>query len=120
MRAVEKMPQNTVTPDQFSTEIQTNPAAGRTSAERIPVPAKKSGSMDDGTRPLLQAGFWITLAAVIALIATKTLLGGIGIDGPHTDTGWLAFMFALMGIPFGMMLLALGGAKWLRNRRRHP
>lgn len=72
---------------------------------------------DDGTRALLQAGLWITLAAVLALIATKTLFGGMGIHGPHTNSGWLSFMFALMGIPFGLMLLALGSAKWLRNRR---
>ena len=75
----------------------------------IPVP-------DDGTRALLQAGSWITLAAVLALISTETLFGGLGIDGPHTNAGWLSFMFALMGIPFGLMLLVLGVAKWLRNR----
>jgi hypothetical protein len=66
---------------------------------------------------LLQAGFWITLAGLLALLATKTVFGGIGIDGPHTNAGWLAFMFALMGVPFGLMLLVLGVAKWLRNRR---
>lgn len=72
---------------------------------------------DDGTRALLQAGSWIMLAAVLALISTETLFGGIGIDGPHTNAGWLSFMFAMMGIPFGLMLLVLGVAKWLRKRR---
>lgn len=72
---------------------------------------------DDGTGALLTAGSWITLAGMLAMIATKTLLGGIGIDGPHTNSGWLAFMFAMMGIPFGLMLLVLGAAKWMRNRR---
>lgn len=85
---------------------------------RLPaVPAGNSTGRDDGTHALLQAGFWITLASALALIATKTLFGGIGITGPHTNSGWLAFMFALMGIPFGLMLLVLGSAKWLRNRR---
>ncbi len=74
---------------------------------------------DDGTRALLQAGFWITLGGALSLIATLTVFGGIGIDGPHTNAGWIAFMFALMGIPFGLLLLILGGAKWLRNHRRH-
>jgi len=72
---------------------------------------------DDGTRALLQAGLWITLAGVLALVATKILFGGIGITGPHTNSGWLSFMFALMGTPFGLMLLVLGAAKWLRNRQ---
>jgi hypothetical protein len=81
----------------------------------IPVP--NSSTANDGTRPLLLGGFWITLAGLLALLATGTLLGGIGIDGPHTNAGWLAFMFALMGVPFGLMLLVLGVAKWLRNRR---
>ena len=84
--------------------------------------SRQSGSAqpaDDGTHALVQAGFWITLAGVLALLATKTVFGGIGIDGPYTNAGWLTFMFALMGIPFGLLLLVLGGAKWLRNRRLH-
>lgn len=72
---------------------------------------------DDGTRALLIAGFWITVAGLLALLATRLLFGGIGIHGPHTNSGWLSFMFALMGTPFGLMLLVLGAAKWLRNRR---
>jgi hypothetical protein len=82
-------------------------------------PAANLSRTDDGTHALLQAGSWIMLAAILALIATDTLFGGIGIDGPHTNTGWLSFMFALMGVPFGLMLLILGVAKWLRNRRAH-
>src|SRR6185437_6997494 len=79
------------------------------------VSASNSIGRDDGTHALLQAGLWITLAALLALIATKLLFGGIGIHGPHTNSGWLSLMFALMGLPFGIMLLVLGGAKWLRN-----
>ncbi len=74
---------------------------------------------DDGTRALLQAGFWITLAALLALAVTEKFFGGVGVTGPHTNAGWLSFMFALMGVPFGLMLLLLGIAKWLRNLRRH-
>lgn len=72
---------------------------------------------DDGTRALLRAGFWILLFGLLALAATKTIFGGIGIQGAHTNAGWLSLMFALMGVPFGLMLLLLGIAKWLRNRR---
>jgi hypothetical protein len=74
---------------------------------------------DDGTHALLKAGAWILLTALAALAATRFLFGGIGITGPHTNSGWLAFMYALMGVPFSLMLLVLGGAKWLRNRRPH-
>ncbi|MGC1783299.1 MAG: hypothetical protein WA708_12320 [Acidobacteriaceae bacterium] len=72
---------------------------------------------DDGTRALLQAGFWIVVGGLLSLLATETLFGGIGIHGAHTNAGWLSLMFALMAVPFGLMLLVLGGAKWLRNRR---
>jgi len=72
---------------------------------------------DDGTRMLLRTGFWVMVIGVLSLLATETLFGGIGIDGPYSNAGWLAFMFAMMGIPFSLLLLALGGAKWLRNRR---
>lgn len=79
---------------------------------------RKPERAEDGTRALLRSGFWITLAGVLALMATKILFGGIGYTGPHTNSGWLSFMFALMGTPFGLMLLVLGAAKWLRNRRQ--
>lgn len=88
--------------------------------DKIPAPIRtgpSASTRDDGTSALLHAGFWITLVSVFALIATETLFGGIGIDGPSTNTGWLTFMFASMGGPFGLLLLVLGSAKWLRIRR---
>lgn len=72
---------------------------------------------DDGTRQLLRAGFWIVVVGLLALFATLRLFGGIGIYGAHSNAGWLSLMFAMMGLPFGLMLLTLGVAKWLRNRR---
>lgn len=72
---------------------------------------------DDGTRQLLRAGFWIVVVGLLALLATLRLFGGIGIYGAHSNAGWLSLMFAMMGLPFGLMLLTLGVAKWLRNRR---
>ena len=76
---------------------------------------------DDGTNALLKAGFWIVLASLFFLLLTETVFGGIGIDGARSNAGWLTLMFTLMGMPFGLMLLVLGIAKWLRNhwlRRR--
>jgi hypothetical protein len=72
---------------------------------------------DDGTHALLKAGLWIMLVSLLCLLLTETVFGGVGIYGAHSDGGWLFLMFALMGVPFSLMLLVLGGAKWLRNRR---
>ena len=72
---------------------------------------------DDGTRALLKTGFWIMLVSLLSLLLTETVFGGIGIYGARSNSGWLFLMFALMGVPFSLMLLVLGGAKWLRNRR---
>jgi hypothetical protein len=95
----------------------TNPASHKVAAEtaarsrtpRTPLP-------DDGTRPLLQGAFWTLLVGFLAALATRFLFGGIGIHGPHTNAGWLSLIVTMMSLPFGSMLLALGGAKYLRNR----
>ncbi len=72
---------------------------------------------DDGTRALLRTGAGTLVAGILAAILTVTVFGGIGIHGPHTNGGWLSLMVAMMCLPFGLMLFALGFAKWLRNRR---
>jgi len=56
-------------------------------------------------------------AGVLAAVLLVTVLGGYSRTGASTNTGWFALIVALMCIPFGLMLLALGLAKWLRNRR---
>jgi hypothetical protein len=71
---------------------------------------------DDGTRQLLQAGVWTIAAGVLAAALTSTVFGGIGRQGPHTNSGWICLMIALMCLPFGAMAFILGAAKWLRNR----
>ena len=72
---------------------------------------------DDGTTQLLRAGIWILLVGGLAALLTATVFGGIGIHGPHTNSGWLALLLAMMCLPFGSMLTLLGAAKWLRNYR---
>ena len=72
---------------------------------------------DDGTRALLITGIWTLLAGAIAALLAATVFGGSGHSGPHTNAGWLALMVAMMCLPFGLMLFALGFAKWLRNRK---
>jgi hypothetical protein len=71
----------------------------------------------DGTRQLLQWGGSMVGTGVLAIILLVTLLGGYSRLGASTNTGWFALIVGLMCIPFGLMLLALGVAKWLRNRR---
>ncbi|HEX4036575.1 MAG TPA: hypothetical protein VHX37_00840 [Acidobacteriaceae bacterium] len=72
---------------------------------------------DDGTRALLVAGSWILVAGALAALLAERVFGGISRQGPHTNSGWLALMAAMMCLPFGLMLFTLGAAKWLRNRR---
>lgn len=71
---------------------------------------------DDGTRQLLKWGGSMLCAGVLAAVLLQTLLGGFSPTGASTNTGWFALIIALMCIPFGALLLALGIAKWLRNR----
>jgi hypothetical protein len=71
----------------------------------------------DGTRQLLQWGASILGAGLLAVVLLETLLGGFSPTGASTNTGWFALIVALMCIPFGSLLLALGVAKWLRNRQ---
>ena len=77
---------------------------------------------NDGTRQLLQWGASILGAGLLSGLLLLTVLGGFSPTGAHTNTGWFALIVALMCIPFGGLLTALGAAKALRNRilaRRH-
>jgi hypothetical protein len=82
-----------------------------------PAPASPGqGDPGDGTRQLLQWGASILGAGLVAVLLLQTLLGGFSPTGASTNTGWFALIVALMCIPFGGLLLALGVAKWFRNR----
>jgi uncharacterized membrane protein YidH (DUF202 family) len=72
---------------------------------------------EDGTRQLLQWGGSMVGAGVVAAILLVTVLGGYTRLGATTNSGWFALIVALMCVPFGSLLLMLGLAKWLRNRR---
>lgn len=71
---------------------------------------------DDGTRQLLQWGASILGSGILAGVLLITLLGGFSPTGASTNPGWFALIIALTCIPFGGLLLALGVAKWFRNR----
>jgi membrane-bound metal-dependent hydrolase YbcI (DUF457 family) len=77
---------------------------------------------DDGARQLLQWGVSILGSGLLAAVLLITLLGGFSPTGAHTNPGWFALIIALMCIPFGGLLTALGLARWLRNQiltRKH-
>ena len=91
-----------------------NPAA----LEELALTQRPAQPMaDDGTVQLLRAGIWILVVGGLAAFLTATVFGGIGRHGPHTNSGWLSLLLAMMCLPFGSMLTLLGAAKWLRNRR---
>jgi drug/metabolite transporter (DMT)-like permease len=94
--------------------VALNPAA----LEELALTQRPAPPMpDDGTAQLLRAGIWILAVGGLAALLTATVFGGIGRHGPHTNSGWLSLLLAMMCLPFGSMLTLLGGAKWLRNRR---
>jgi di/tricarboxylate transporter len=72
---------------------------------------------DDGTRQLLKWGSSIVGTGLLAAVLLETVLGGFTRTGAHTNTGWFALILVLGCIPFGGMLLTLGVAKWLKNKR---
>lgn len=72
---------------------------------------------DDGTLQLLQWGGSILATGLLAAVALQFFLGGYTQFGANTNSGWFALIVVLMNIPFGSLLLALGIAKWFRNRR---
>jgi len=73
----------------------------------------------DGTRQLLISGGLMVGAGLVAALLLETVLGGFTPTGAQTNSGWFALIVALMALPFGGLLLALGVAKWLRNRATH-
>jgi hypothetical protein len=80
------------------------------------MPTINPNPPNDGTRQLLQWGASMHTAGLLAVVLLEALLGGYSPTGAHTNAGWFALIVALMCIPFGSLLTALGLAKALRNR----
>jgi len=76
----------------------------------------KTSQSADGTSQLLRWGGAILALGVVAFALLMTAFGGVGVEGAHNNAGWLALIVGAMCLPFGLMLFALGAAKWLRNR----
>jgi hypothetical protein len=74
--------------------------------------------MQRDTRQLLRTGVAIFLTGAVAALLAETVFGGIGRQGPHTNSGWLALMVAMGCLPTGTLTLALGVAKLIGDRKR--
>ncbi len=74
--------------------------------------------MQPDTRKLLRTGLYIFGTGVISVLLIITVFGGIGRQGPHTNSGWLALMLAMGCLPTGTLTLALAFSKLIGDRRR--
>jgi hypothetical protein len=74
--------------------------------------------MQPDTRKLLRTGSGIFGIGLLAALLTATLFGGIGHEGPHTNSGWLALMVAMGCLPTGFLTLLLAFMKLYADRHR--
>jgi hypothetical protein len=74
--------------------------------------------MQRDTRQLLRTGLVIFLTGAVAALLALTVFGGIGRQGPHTNSGWLALMVAMGCLPTGTLTLALAISKIVGDRKR--
>jgi hypothetical protein len=74
--------------------------------------------MQRDTRQLLRTGLAVFGTGALAALLAITVFGGIGRQGPHTNSGWLALMVAMGCLPIGTLTLALAIAKLIGGRRR--
>jgi hypothetical protein len=73
-------------------------------------------TMQRDTRQLLSTGLAIFLTGVVAAVLALTVCGGIGRQGPHTNSGWLALMIAMGCLPTGTLTLVLAVFKVIGDR----
>lgn len=83
----------------------------------MPAPSAFTSPSGDGTRQLLQWGGSMVGAGLLSTLLLEVAFGGFSPTGASNNAGWFALIVALMCLPFGSLLLALGIAKWLRNRK---
>ncbi len=74
--------------------------------------------MQPDTRKLLTTGLIIFGTGILSALLMDTAFGGIGRQGPHTNSGWLALMLAMGCLPTGFLTLLLATMKLFGDRRR--
>jgi hypothetical protein len=70
------------------------------------------------TRKILITGVSILGTGLLAVLLMDTVFGGIGRQGPHTNSGWLALMVAMGCLPTGSLTLLLAILKVIGDLRR--
>jgi hypothetical protein len=75
-------------------------------------------SLQSDTRNLLRTGLIIFGTGLLSVLYVRTLGGGIGHQGPHTNSGWLALMLAMGCLPTGFLTLLLAIMKVVGDLRR--
>lgn len=98
--------------------VQPAPIDKTSPATPVVLETRRAASKDDGTSQLLKWGGWTLGIGLLGAVLMKTVFGGIGPQGPHTNSGWMALIVTMMCLPFGFLLFLLGALKWLRNRRQ--
>lgn len=89
--------------------------SGHTTDGRIDYASRRPRAGKDAGQ-LLKAGAWFLLTGIVSILLIIFVFGGIHEHGPHTNGGWALLVLALMCVPLGLLLVALGGAKWLGRR----
>ncbi len=74
--------------------------------------------LQSDTRKLLTSGLLIFGTGLLSVLLMKTVFGGIGPQGPHTNSGWLALMAAMGCLPTGLLTLVLAILKVIGDMRR--
>lgn len=82
------------------------------------APEVQSARMQPDTRKLLRTGLLIFGTGVLSSLLALTAFGGIGPQGPHTNSGWLSLMLAMGCLPTGFLTLLLALMKVFADRRR--
>ena len=74
--------------------------------------------MKPDTRKLLTTGLAIFFTGAVSAALALFVFGGIGRQGPHTNSGWLCLMLAMGCLPTGTLTLLLAAMKLSADRKR--
>ena len=74
--------------------------------------------MQPDTKKILRTAIVVLGTGLISVLLIFTVFGGIGRQGPHTNTGWLFLMLAMGCLPTGSLSMLLAIFKIINDHRR--
>ena len=74
--------------------------------------------MQPDTKKILRTAIVVLGTGLISVLLIFTVFGGIGRQGPHTNTGWLFLMLAMGCLPTGSLSMLLSIFKIINDHRR--